>query len=202
MVNKGNIPWNKGLIGREYLKHYKNGVKGGRKYGYKCLEETKNKMSKNMIGKNVGKITWSKGKKFSKEYKTKISKGTKKAMYSNPEIINKIKSFRAKQILPKKDTSIEIKIQTFLKQLGIEFFTHQHIKNIEHNYRCDILIPSKNIIIECFGNYWHEYPIGREVDKIRCNELRKVGYKLFVFWENEIKVMELDDLKNELEIEQ
>ena len=54
-----------------------------------------------------GKIkVWNKGKKLSEEH------------------IKKIKENRAKQIFPKKDSSIEIKIQNFLKQLQIEFFTH------------------------------------------------------------------------------
>jgi hypothetical protein len=43
------------------------------------------------------------------------------------EIKSKIKVGRAKQITPVKDTKIEIKIQSFLKQLRIEFFTHQNL---------------------------------------------------------------------------
>jgi len=64
---------------------------------------------------------------------------------------------RAKQISPVKDTSIEVKIQNFLKELGIEFFTHKYMK-IEHGYQCDILIPSKSLVIECDGDYWHNLP--------------------------------------------
>lgn len=104
---------------------------------------------------------------------------------------------RKNQILPKKDTSIEVKIQNFLKQLNIEFLTHQYMK-IEHGYQYDIYIPSLNLVIECFGTYWHKYPLGREVDTLRCKELREKGYNVLVFWENEIHAMEVDDLRNKL----
>lgn len=102
-------------------------------------------------------------------------------------------------IMPKKDTSIEVKIQNFLKQLNIEFLTHQYISEIEHSYRCDIMIPVQKIIlqktiIECFGNYWHKYPLARLIDIQRCKELREAGWRVLVFWENEIKLMEIKDL--------
>lgn len=133
--------------------------------------------------------------KFYNKGKTPWNSG-KSNIYSI-ETIEKIKEARAKQIFPVKDTTIEVKLQNFLKQLNVEFFTHQYM-NIEHGYQCDILIPSKNIVIECFGDYWHKYPVGREIDALRCQELRQRGFKVFVFWEREIKVMELNDLKNKL----
>lgn len=110
---------------------------------------------------------------------------------------------RKTQILPKKDTSIEVKIQNFLKELNIDFLTHQYIKEIEHGYQCDILIPvqegiKRKTIIECFGDYWHKYPLGREIDIKRCRELRAKGWRVLVFWEKEIKLMNLSDLKEKI----
>ena len=121
----------------------------------------------------------------------------KRGIYSK-ETINKIKEARNKQILPVKDTSIEIKIQNFLKQLGIEFFTHQYIK-IEHSYQCDILIPSMKLVIECDGDYWHKYPIGNDIDHIRTSELLEKGFKVLRLWEFEINNMRLNDFKILLE---
>jgi G:T-mismatch repair DNA endonuclease (very short patch repair protein) len=109
---------------------------------------------------------------------------------------------RKTQVLPKKDTKPEVKIQNLLKQLNIEFYTHQYM-NIPHGYQCDIFIPkqegiNRDTIIECFGIYWHRYPTGREIDTIRCQELREKGFRVLVFWENEIKEMQLNDLYNKL----
>ncbi len=109
---------------------------------------------------------------------------------------------RKYQVMPVKDTKIEVKMQNFLKQLGIEFYTHQYM-NIEHGYQCDVLIPEqkgihKKTIIECFGVYWHNYPYAREIDIQRCSELREKGWRVLVFWENEIKLMHLNNLKEKL----
>ena len=108
--------------------------------------------------------------------------------------------WRERLVIPKKDTSIEVKIQNFLKTLGIEFFTHQYMK-IEHGYQCDILIPSMNLVIECDGNYWHKYPVGLEKDHIRTKELIEKGFKVLRLWENEIRLMKINDFKERLKFE-
>jgi len=108
-----------------------------------------------------------------------------------------IREWRKNFITPKKDTSIEVKIQNYLKELKIDFFTHQYV-DIEHGYQCDFLIPSMNMIIETDGNYWHKYPIGNELDHIRTKELIEKGFKVLRLWESEIKVMDLNKFKERL----
>ena len=198
---KGHMPWNTGIPRREetrkkikeslkriYKKGYEVWNKGVTKYNSpwakrvseRFLNKNPNQSleaRKKMSEKNKGRKAWNKGKKWSKE------------------IIAKLKIARAKQILPKKDTSIEIKIQNFLKVLGIEYFTHQYIK-IEHGYQCDILIPSMNMIIECDGDYWHKYPIGREIDRIRTKELLENSFKVLRLWGHEIREIDIHQFKN------
>ena len=152
-----------------------------------CFKEGRNPWNKGKVGLQKSN---KKGKTFEELY------GIEKAK----EIQSKIKIKRAYQITPLKDTTIEVKIQDFLKQLGIEFLTHQYMKEIEHAYQCDILIPvqkgiNQKTIIECFGDYWHNRPYGREVDIDRCNELRKKGWRVLVLWEAEIRPMELINLR-------
>jgi very-short-patch-repair endonuclease len=108
--------------------------------------------------------------------------------------IEKIKLFRAKQKIPFKDSKIELKIQRLLKNLKINFEKH-HFLDIKHSYLCDILIPSMNLVIECDGDYWHNYPIGSDIDHIRNKEIIKKGYKLLRLWERDIKLLEEEDLK-------
>ena len=117
-----------------------------------------------------------------------------KGKHHTEESILKIKKARAKQILPKKDTSIEVKIQNFLKQLNIEFFTHQYM-HIEHGYQCDVFIPSMNLVIECDGNYWHSYPTGNDLDHIRTKELLEKGFKVLRLWGFEINEMSINEFK-------
>ena len=133
------------------------------------------------------------------------------------KIKEKIKQARAKQIIPTKDTSIEVKIQNFLKQLGMEFFTHQYMK-IEHGYQCDILIPIMNLVIECDGDFIHcnpkmyssnfvRYPSGKKIitakeiwerDRIRTQELIEKGFKVLRLWGSEIKDMDLDGFEGKI----
>jgi len=106
---------------------------------------------------------------------------------------------RKNVVFPKKDSSIEVKVQQYLKDLGIDFFTHQYM-NIEHGYQCDILIPSINLVIECDGDYWHKYPVGTEVDVVRTKELMEKGFKVLRIWEREIRQMSKEDLKQKIEV--
>jgi len=162
----------------------------------------KGKIPKNIVA------GWNKGLKLNEEQKTKLNSYLKR-YYETHSIWNKnghhneetkrlIKNKRATQILPKQDTSIEIKIQNFLKQLNITFFTHQYIKEIQHGYQCDILIPSMKLVIECDGDYWHKFPIGRDIDKIRTSELISKGFKVLRLWEHEINIMDLNKFEERL----
>ena len=212
---KGQPPWNKwkrkeinsDFIKREYVENKQSTRDIANKFN------VNQKTIENRL-KEIGVKLRNNHTEITKEKirKTNIRKGIKPKERYSGEPWNKglteqdervknniqgLKNARKYQVLPKKDTTIEIKIQNFLKQLNIEFLTHNYI-NIEHGYQCDILIPSLNTIIECFGTYWHKYPVGRDIDSIRCQELREKGFKVFVFWENEIKLMELNDFTEKI----
>jgi len=153
--------------------------------GHKHTLETKHKIS--LAKKGTPSIM--KGKSYEELY------GQERAELRRKQI----KEERKTRLLPKFDTSIELKVQDFLKQLNISFFTHQYIKEIEHGYQCDILIPSINLVIECDGDYWHKYPIGTEIDKIRTSELINKGFKVLRLWEREIKIMDINKFKERLQ---
>ncbi len=211
------------LRGLIVMKHqFKKGHKVN--LGRKHSKETKIKMSKSAKKNkhNSGRFTlekWS-NKSFAKKITDKI-----KSVVSKPEVIEKKKTAmrmawkdpikkqnylkaRKYQKRPMKDTSIEIKIQNYLKEIKIEFFTHQYI-NIKNSYQCDILIPSVNLIIECDGDYWHgnsqrfpnkKFPEyikkRREVDKLRTKQLIEMGFKVWRLWESEINTITLADFKS------
>ena len=191
VFKKKQTPWNKGKVGLQ-----------------KHSEETKQKMSDSHKGKNIEHLKnigfkkddprRSKGKPFIKGFNHSEESKQKMRKPKSEEHKKKIKEARKNQILPVKDTKIEVKIQNFLKELNIEFFTHQYMK-IEHGYQCDILIPSMNLVIECDGDYWHKYPIGREIDSIRTNELLKNGFKVLRLWEFEIKELNISSFRIKLQ---
>ena len=206
---KGNIPWNKGKRGLQ--KAWNKGLKGLRwqntsammAYNKKNGVWNKGKKRPEISGKNH----WNYGNNMSSNHINKFFNGHKKYVEENrswnkgiphtEEHKKKLKESRKYQILPVKNTSIEVKIQNFLKHIGVEFFTHQYMK-IEHGYQCDILIPSMNLVIECDGNYWHKYPIGLEKDHIRTKELLEKGFKILRLWESEIILMDINEFKLKL----
>jgi very-short-patch-repair endonuclease len=83
-------------------------------------------------------------------------------------------------------SKLELKMKQLLEKHNIHFIHNKWISDIEHRYPCDFYIPSKHIVIETDGDYWHEYPNGLEIDKIRTQEMINKGYKVLRFWENQI----------------
>lgn len=173
--------------------------------GYKFSDEAKNKMS------NTRKNLVSMGELFSIETRLKMSKAGGKRFNENPELIAVMKELRAKQKFPNQNSTIEIKIQNFLEQLGIEYYSNFFIKEIPHAYRCDIFVPSIKLVIECDGDWWHgnlkKYSKEKltdrilnqmEIDKNRNKELVSNRFNILRLWEGEIRSMELNDFKDKL----
>jgi very-short-patch-repair endonuclease len=107
---------------------------------------------------------------------------------------------RGFSVTPVKDTTIEVQIQNYLRELGFDFFTHQFRNEIEHRYQCDIFVPLLNLVIECDGDYWHKYPIGKDIDHVRTKELLEKGFRVLRLWENDIRKMSVDDLKGRIDL--
>jgi len=212
----------KRLIKEGKLKVWNKGVKGYHIHDDKFKEKVRKwATGRKHTKKSKRKISKTKLRKFaSGEFdgvRKKISKGRIKYFEDNPEAREIIRKSRKKQVLPFNDSKIEVKIQDFLKQLKIEFFTHQYMK-IEHGYQCDILIPAMNLIIECDGDFIHcnpakyspdfvRYPNSKgnqpacviwERDRIRTKELIQKGFKVLRLWEFEIKKMSISEFKNRL----
>ncbi len=170
------ISWNKG---KKCKSSHRKGVTLEQEYGIEKANEIKRKMRLYVV---------------SDETKEKIRQAN---FNRSPETLEKIRLARSKQVFPVRDSSIEVKIQEYLKLLGVDFFTHQYMK-IKHGYLCDFFIPSLNLIIETDGDYWHKYPVGRDIDKVRTKELIEKGFKVLRLWENEIVKMDLQELKEKI----
>ena len=204
MKNGSYIAWNKGTkkkfycmdCGKEISSYNINCIKcaGLKRKGVSPTEKSIEKNRLAHLGRKNPKTKEAiinQRKSLINFYKTK--EGFKKRERAS----KRFKKIRKTFTIPVKDTSIEIKIQNFLKQLGISFFTHQYMK-IRHGYQCDILIPIMNLVIETDGNYWHKYPVGLEKDHIRTQELIEKGFKVLRLWEYEIKDMDLNNFKERL----
>jgi len=96
------------------------------------------------------------------------------------------------------ESYLEFKLQKYLNELDIVFIKQKHM-DILHSYCCDIFIPSKNLVIECDGEHWHNFPLGKEVDHIRTKELLDKGFKVLRLWEREIRSITIEEFRNKIE---
>lgn len=83
----------------------------------------------------------------------------------------------------RKYTSIEELLYKFLENKRI-FFEKQKV--INDRFIVDAYVPSKNLIIEADGDYWHSLPKTMKKDKAENAYLKKCGYKLIRLSEREI----------------
>ena len=87
-------------------------------------------------------------------------------------------------------------IEKCIKPIGIDFTTQHYLKDLHHY--CDVYIPSKNIIIEFQGDYWHGNPKKYDKEELSEFQLEKVkkdeilrkyckynGIKLIEVWESD-----------------
>lgn len=154
----------------------------------------KKRLSEVKIGKTYEKIY---GKEIAKRLKN-IRRNARIGYKLSEETKRKIVNTRINNgsYILSEGQKERLRLMHKLKYLGITFFTHQYMKEIEHSYHCDILIPSMKLVIETDGNYWHKYPIGREIDYIRTKELIEKGFKVLRLWESDIKILNINSFNN------
>lgn len=155
---------------------------GAARKGKECPLETRKRMSELMCGENNPMF----GRRHSKETKRNISltlKGKNNPRFGkkvSEEQKQKIREARLHQVIPFKDTSIEVTLQNKLKELNIPFTKHKPITG-----QPDIFI-EPNICIFADGDYWHKYPNGTKRDGVVTQKLTNDGYKVLRFWEHDI----------------
>jgi DNA mismatch endonuclease (patch repair protein) len=91
---------------------------------------------------------------------------------------------RAAQLTPKKRTSIEVAIAEAMRRRGWRFEEQKTIKGISI---VDFYVPSLNAIIFCDGDYWHSLLWRIPKDKRVTQELIDLGYRVYRFWEKDIR---------------
>ncbi|MCD4760026.1 endonuclease domain-containing protein [archaeon] len=87
------------------------------------------------------------------------------------------------------ETAIETKVRVLLEKFGVYFEQEKAIKNPKGKwYFVDFFIPPKRVI-ECDGKFWHNpknFPIACKRNLVKRKYLRKRGYKLYIFKEEDI----------------
>ena len=172
-------------------------------YGKTHKKSSIKKMSESRVGKNVGESN----PMANPKWREKATKNLKKKWDSGEmEHVRKIMSDKLKETrrLGKIKSGItskkEKEIGVFLKSLGLKYVPSYRVDS----KICDIYIPSLNLIIEYFGDYWHCNPnkynedyfnqkknmSAKEIwdyDKMKIDLIINYGYNLEVIWETELK---------------
>lgn len=200
---KGRIAWNKGMKLKPHSEETKQKIRASH-IGMGHTLETRAKLSQINLAKP---LKYWLGKRRSEEDRRKISEsmlgkyeGEKCYWYGkkrSSETIEKIRAKRLLQVIPKKNSSIELKLQNALTNVGINFITHPAIAG-----QPDIFIVP-NICIFCDGNFWHGNPRffddnyvivkgltvkqRRNYDEYISNKLTSEGYTVLRFWEHDIE---------------
>jgi very-short-patch-repair endonuclease len=119
------------------------------------------------------------------------SKETREKM-SDSAIQRIIKTGKVKRSL------LEIRFETFLETLDIEFIHSYYINTKDYHFIFDFYLPKYNTLIEVDGDFWHCNPkthnnpvcktqkINIKNDKLKNEWAQSNGYKLLRFWENDI----------------
>lgn len=71
-----------------------------------------------------------------------------------------------------------------LRELGIRF--NEQVL-IEKKFLVDIFMPSKKMVIQWDGEYWHSNPKRKQLDISQDAYMKKCGYRVLRFWERDIR---------------
>jgi very-short-patch-repair endonuclease len=171
----GKSPWNKGLKGDEYVKHYIDGIRGGRPFGYKHTIVSKIKMSQNTIGKKHP------------NYKPSIEqrKSFAERMRKNRQDFSF--NFKMFKSLQNNFTKPHRKVKQILEDFAINTISNYPIFIGNRYAEIDEADVANKIAIFVDGNYWHNYPNLRTWDKVVTSCLKNKGWFVIRIWESDIK---------------
>jgi len=87
----------------------------------------------------------------------------------------------------RKKTLPEIQTELILKNLKLNFRYVGDGKEWVGGFNPDFINKRNKLIIEVFGNYWHNRTEAKKKDKGRVAAYLRNGYKLLIIWDYELK---------------
>ena len=218
-----SISYQGGIHFNDYIKGHQSRVHNNWGHNHKAIgnsAKTRREQYKTGV-----RVQWNKGKKWKDTYDEETiqrllasEKSDERRKKISDALSGKPKSdeHRKKMIANmQKDEEFKISSQLedefakeFMDSLGVEYQRQYYIEEIRQF--CDFYVPSRNLVVECDGNFWHAnpayFPNGpvydcqkekAERDKIKEEYLINHGYKLIRLWEDEI-IEEPDKVRTKL----
>jgi len=122
----------------------------------------------------------------------------------------KIRIARARQVMPMRDTKIELIVFAYLDSHNVSYCKHKILSDIPHylysRHQFDIVVMDRRLIIEVDGCYWHgcstHFPNPNEYQKWALNRdciinetIEKNGWEIIRLWEHDINAGNLSELE-------
>jgi len=182
----------------------------------KAFEEYRRKMSQALKGKKKPSPKYHEAMLRNwqnPEYRRKQSKhiSGEKNPAKRPEVRRKISINLARRIAagkyPRSNTTLEKRVQTILDKMRVKYIAQYPLGNRVY----DFAIPSKRLLINVNGCYWHGcdkcYPgekdkIQRRIrtyDYLRRENAKKNGWILLEIWEHELNELPEEEIINKIE---
>lgn len=218
---QNNGPWNKGLTKEAHpsIEKYAQSRMGANNPFHKThpskridsYYKTLSKEEVSILRKRIGKTL--REKYLSGEIVPWSKLNPEKFAAVHIKMISGFQHYLAKSeslVFPR--SKMEIKIGELLSELKIDFVAQKHIKNVGV---FDYEISDLKIILEYHGDYWHCNPsvydkdyynqkkkkFAHELwskDSKRKTRLEKLGYKVLVFWESDLRKLTDSQIKEKL----
>ena len=137
--------------------------------------------------KNCGEKNPFYGKLHTEEAKERMVENYLKWRKENPEeayqksLQGAMKSLQSQN---RKKTSIEIKVETYLKDNMIDY---QYQYATTNYFIYDFFLEKYNCLIEVQGDYWHSSEKKKDIDERKKLDLQNKGYFILYIKENEIE---------------
>ena len=186
----------KSLKERWQDKFYRENVKNAHKH--KLNDSWKKNISKGMSGMKRSDETKAKISAYqsnrTNEHKRNLSKAWKEQWesLSKEEQLKRLEKWIDAGHEEERDgsylkpSSIEIKVQEQLDEIGLRYVQQKRVHNGERYFFLDFYVPSLKLVIECNGDYWHSLPEKVERDKNLKKYVEFTGRKIVFIWEHEI----------------
>jgi len=140
--------------------------------------EAKRKMS---IG-HLGKKTWNFGLTKKDERVDAYSKksATSRIGKTYPHMFINVGRLRKSR-----NTKPELDMKKKLEELNVSYEFQKSIP--EAKAVVDFYIPERKLVLEVDGEYWHNYPVGLEKDRLRDERLKSLGFNVRRVWAKEVE---------------
>jgi G:T-mismatch repair DNA endonuclease (very short patch repair protein) len=172
-------------------------------YGKKHSEKSLTKISKNRSGKGIGKNNSMSKKKWRDKSRMALKKKWDDGEMEHARQIMSEKLKETRRLGKIKSTITSKKEKEIIEYLNNLGYSPVQSYRVDTKV-CDVYIPSLNLIIEYFGDYWHCNPLkyqsdyynvkkGKyawelwEYDTKKLELIKSYGYNLEVIWEKDLK---------------